>query len=132
MPISRSLRSIVLVDAATCAAMGALLVLGHAGIAQITRIPSPLLWYAGLALFPIAAFMAAVATRTAPPPAAVRLIVLGNVLWVAGSLLLLVGGWIAPNGLGRAFVLGQALVVAALAGLEHKASQGPLPRLSAG
>ena len=127
-----SLRNILLVDAVTCAAMGALLAFGSGPIGGLTAIPPALLFCAGLSLFPIAAFMAVVATRRVIRPAAARLVVVGNVLWVAGSALLLASGWIAPNPLGVAFVAGQALAVAGLAWLEHAALGGARMALRAG
>jgi hypothetical protein len=124
MPISPSpfsLRNLLLVDALSSAAMGVLLALGSTAISDLTRIPPALLLYAGFGLLPVTAFMTIVATRAAVSPAAVRLIIAGNALWVAASLLLLVTPWIEPNGLGSVFIAGQALVVAVLTGLEHRA-----------
>jgi hypothetical protein len=46
------------------------------------------------------------------------LVIGGNVLWVIGSVALMVGGWIAPNRLGYAFIGAQAVAVAVLAALE--------------
>jgi hypothetical protein len=40
------------------------------------------------------------------------------VLWVAGSIGLLVSGWVAPTMLGTAFVTAQAVVVGVLAELQ--------------
>jgi ABC-type sugar transport system permease subunit len=57
----------------------------------------------------------AVAKRPLVNATATRLIIVGNALWVAGSVLLLVSGWIAPNILGWAFIAAQALFVAVLA-----------------
>ena len=127
-----SLRNVLLVDAVTCGVMGASLALGASTIGTLTQIPPALLFYAGLSLFPIAAFMAAVASRPAIHPAAVWLIIAGNGLWVVGSFILVLAGWIAPNALGSAFIVGQALVVAALAKLEHGALRDGLllPRAS--
>lgn len=76
--------------------------------------------------------MAAVASRSVTPRIAAGLVVAGNALWVAVSLFLLLGGWIAPNALGLAFVIGQALVVAALAKLEFDAWQTSDLQRSAG
>lgn len=123
------LRTILLLDAATCAVMGAALALGAAPIARLTDIPPGLLLYAGLSLFPIAAFIAIVAMR--PVPATVWLVILGNLGWVAGSLLLLVSGWIAPNGLGYAFVAVQAIAVAVITKLEHGALRQAVPAAAA-
>lgn len=122
MPLPRlALRSLLLMDAATCTAMGGLLVLGAAAVGDLTGLPPALLFYAGLALIPTAAFMALVATRPAVPPAGVWLIIAGNGLWAAASLLLLASGLVTPNALGVAVVIGQALAVALLAKLEHDA-----------
>ncbi|MEJ8571833.1 hypothetical protein [Microbaculum marinum] len=129
---SLPLRAILGIDAATCAVMGLVLITGAGFIAGVTAIPAGLLCYAGLALLPIAAFMAIVASRPTPPAAGVWLVVTGNVLWVAASLVLAFGGLIAPNGLGWAFVLAQALIVAALAWLEYGALRGAVVRLQAG
>ncbi len=62
-----SLKSLLALDAATCAAMGALLLLGSAPVAEVTQIPAGLLFWAGASLLPIAAFMA-ISSRTTPVP----------------------------------------------------------------
>jgi hypothetical protein len=116
-----TLRNLLLIDAATCATMGGLLVLGSAPVGQLTQIPSSLLFYVGLSLFPIAAFMAVVAARPVNNPTATWLIIIGNGLWVGGSVVLLTSGWIAPNYLGYGFIAAQAVAVALLATLEHRA-----------
>jgi hypothetical protein len=113
------LRTILLVDAVTCVVMGAALVSGAAMIAALTALPPALLLYAGFALFPIAAFMIAVAGMSITWRAGVWLIIAGNAAWVVGSLWLLVSGFIAPNALGCAFIAAQAIAVALLATLEH-------------
>lgn len=116
---SSFLRQVLLLDAATCVAAGALMTFGARPVASVTAIPPTLLLYAGLSLFPIAAFMAAVAVRPVVSVAAVWLIIAGNALWVVASLCLMLGDWIAPNALGYAFIAVQALAVAVLAKLEH-------------
>lgn len=110
------LKRVLLVDAATCIAFGALCSLASNEIAALTGIAPAILLYAGLSLFPIALFMLLVAAQ--PRPALVLLAVLGNAGWVAGSLLMLTGAVAAPNALGTAFILLQALTVAVLAVLE--------------
>jgi hypothetical protein len=42
-----------------------------------------------------------------------------NAAWVAASARALLLGWIQPNGLGYAFVIGQAAAVAVLAGMQY-------------
>ena len=41
-----------------------------------------------------------------------------NAVWTLDSVLLLFSGWIEPNGLGYAFVIGQAVIVGVFAELE--------------
>jgi hypothetical protein len=112
------LRTVLLVDAATCVATGLLMALGADLVAEYTAIAAPLLRYAGLSLFPLAAFIA-VAGTCSLVSAAVWVVIAGNALWVAGSVLLLAGGFISPNFLGYAFVGAQAVAVAVLAELEY-------------
>ena|SRR5215211_30632 len=109
------LRNVLLVDAATCVASGILMTLGSGPIASLTAIPPALLLYAGLSLIPVAAFMTMTATRPVISRLAVWLIIDGNVLWVAGSLWLMVGSPIAPTAISYAFIGVQALAVAILA-----------------
>ena len=47
-----------------------------------------------------------------------------NALWVAESVAILALGWVAPNALGVAFVLAQALIVAVFAGLQAVGLRG--------
>ena len=127
MPISSarlSFSKILIVDASTCAVMGALLAFGSHQIGALTAIPPALLFYAGLSLFPVAVFMAVLAARPAIQPSVAWLAVWGNALWVAASVVLLGSGWIAPNALGIAFIAGQAFAVAGLAWLQHVALRG--------
>jgi hypothetical protein len=112
------LRTVLLADAVTCIASGLLMTLGAGIVASQTALPVVLLISAGLSLFPIAAFIAVVATRPSSWPVGVWVVIFGNIGWIAGSVLLLFSGLVAPNGLGHAFVLGQALAVAILVQLE--------------
>lgn len=117
-----SLQWLLGIDAATCIGMGLLLALTAAPIAALTALPAPLLFWAGVLLFPIGVFMAVFAGAAAVPTWAARVVVAGNALWVLGSLALPVMGMVAPNAFGWAFLLMQALVVALLAWLEWGAA----------
>lgn len=119
-----TLRNLLFADATTCAAMGLLLTVGAETISPITDIPAALLSAAGWSLFPIAAFMVAVAVRPLLNMAGAWLVIIGNWGWVAGSLLLLSGLWFSPNVVGIAFISAQAFAVAVLALLEHRALYG--------
>lgn len=118
---NNTLSNILLLDAATCVVTGALMAFGSSFVAGLTHIPAPLLFWAGLVLFPIAALMVYAGVQVPPPRAIVWLIVLGNIGWVIASLGLF--AFIAPNALGTLFILAQAIVVALLAMLEHSALQ---------
>lgn len=118
---NNTLQNVLLLDAATCVAAGALMAFGSSFVAGLTAIPVPLLYWAGLILFPCAALMAYAGLQTVPPRPIVWLIVLGNIGWVIASVAVL--AFIAPNALGYIFILAQAIVVAVLALLEHSALQ---------
>jgi hypothetical protein len=113
-----SLRNVLLVDAATCLLTGAMLTFGAHLLGQLTAIPTTLLLYAGVSLIPIAAFMAVTAMRAVLLPLGVWLVIAGNALWVAASVGLMIGPWIAPNAWGYAFIAAQAAAVAVLTKLE--------------
>ena len=57
------------------------------------------------------------------PVWASSLVVAGNLLWVLASLLLPLTGLFAPNVLGWAFLLAQAVVVLCFTWLEWKAAR---------
>jgi hypothetical protein len=123
IPLFGSLKNVLFVDAATCVACGALMAFGAVPVAAATAIPAALLFYAGLSLFPIAAFMAFAGARVERMPVLAWLAAGGNALWVAASFGLLIGRAVVPNLLGEVFVIGQAAVVAALALLEMKGAR---------
>lgn len=118
---NNTLQNVLLLDAATCVGAGALMAFGSNFVAGLTAIPAPLLYWAGLILFPIAALMAYAGLQATPPRPIVWLIVLGNIGWVIASVAVL--AFIAPNALGTIFILAQATVVGVLALLEHSALQ---------
>jgi uncharacterized membrane protein len=114
---STFLRRALWVDAATCLATGALLATAASPLAPFLGLPDELLRYAGVALFPVAAFMGWLSLRREVPRWGAWLAVLGNAGWVAGSALVLFV--LSPTALGYAFVVAQAAAVAALAELEY-------------
>lgn len=109
------LRSALLGDAAASGATGVVMALGAGFLTDLLALPEPLLRGAGLLLLPFAAFVAFLGTRESPSRGAVLAVIAVNAAWTAGSVLLLVGGWVAPTALGVAFVVFQAIVVAAFA-----------------
>lgn len=112
------LRLALLADAIASGAMGLLLVLAAAPLGDWFGLPVGLVREVGLILMPYAALLACLASRAKTPRLPAQFVVAGNVLWVAGSLLLLVSGVVSPTRLGIAFVIGQALIVAILAEVQ--------------
>ncbi|TAJ33561.1 hypothetical protein [Bosea sp. (in: a-proteobacteria)] len=112
------LRRALALDAAACAAMGALLAVAAAPLAAWLGLPAPFLRGAGLLLLPCAAVLAWLAIRQDVPRLAAFAVIAVNLVWITDSLLLLAGGWFAPTGLGIAFVLAQAATVLALTTME--------------
>ena len=108
--------------------MGSLLTVGADTLSGLTLIPTALLFHAGVVLLAIAAYMTAIALPAAIPPAGALLVVAGNALWAACSILLLVSGWIEPNFLGGVLIAVQAAAVALLAFLEYGALNGAFVR----
>lgn len=113
------LRRILAFDAATCLAMGLLFTIAAEVLSQWFMLPAPVLRIGGFMLLGCAAFIGWVASRPQPPRLLVWTIVAGNALWALESVVMLWSGWLQPNSLGAAFVLAQALAVAAIAELEH-------------
>jgi hypothetical protein len=109
------LRHALIGDALASGATGLLLAGGAGFLTGPLGLPEELMRYAGLFLLPYAAVVAYVGTRAAVWKGAVWAIIAANAVWVVESLLLLVGGWVAPTALGAAFIAAQALVVAAFA-----------------
>nr|WP_294810569.1 hypothetical protein [uncultured Sphingomonas sp.] len=117
MTRNQLLRPVMLFDAATCLAMGGLLVAAAGPIAGLTELPVPLLREAGILLFPFALFVLWAARQGGGWP--VQLVAGLNLAWVAASFGVI--AWVQPNGLGIAFVAVQALAVGAIAALQFHA-----------
>ena len=114
VPNPTFLRRVLTLDAAASAATGALMAIGAPWLAAPLGLPAELLVPAGLSLFPFAAYVGYLASRTQVAPNMVWAVVAINVLWVAQSFGLLASGWYAPTALGTAFVAAQALAVGGL------------------
>jgi hypothetical protein len=116
--VSTFLRATLWADAAICAAMGLLMTIFSMGLSTLLSLPAPLLFYAGLSLFPVSAFLVYVATRRKTSAPLVWAIVFGNALWTLDSILILLTGLVTPNISGLYFVVLQAAGVAVFVCLE--------------
>jgi hypothetical protein len=116
---SSFLRRVLALDAVSSGLMGLAMLSFASFISQLLNLPVELIRDAGLVLLPFAVFVGYIAAREQPPRAGVWVIIALNVLWVVDSLALLFMGWAAPNALGYAFVIAQALAVGVFAELEY-------------
>jgi CHASE2 domain-containing sensor protein len=115
---SSFLRKALLADALLTAITGITAVLGSGLLANLLRLRPAWLVGSGSVLIAFASLVAYLATRERAIRPWVVAVIASNALWVVGSFLLLLFGWIDPNLLGRTFVIGQAVIVAVLAELE--------------
>jgi hypothetical protein len=112
------LRRVLSLDALASGATGVLLAVGAGPLEGLLGLSPALTRPAGIFLIAYAAAVAWLASRPAFPRALIWTVIVGNSLWVIESLSLLVTGWVHPTGLGYAFVVAQAVVVALLAELQ--------------
>lgn len=117
MPVTISpiLRKALAADAAVSGAAAALMLVGTGILGPLLDLPAGLLQAAGAVLVPYVLLLALWSRRPALPRAVILGVVTANALWVLGSILLLVAGPVSPNALGIAFVIAQAVAVAAFA-----------------
>ncbi len=112
------LRRVLLVDAVASGAMGIGFLTLTPVIASLFELPRILVWEAGIALVPFAAFVGYLASQQHPSRAAVWIVIAVNALWTINSIALLFTGWVSPSALGIAFVIAQAAVVGLFAELQ--------------
>lgn len=116
---STLLRKALSADALLSGLTGFALAFGSDLLGNFLGLKAALLLWSGIILIPFAAFVAYLAARDRVLRLWVIAVIVGNVLWAAASILLLLIGWIKPNLLGEAFVFSQAVIVAILAELEY-------------
>ena len=119
------LRRVLGVDAITCVAAGALMAGAAGPLAELTGAPREILSLGGLSLFPIAALFAWMSRTPRLSAPLAWTAVVGNLGWVAASLAVAMAFPLAP--FGYVFVVGQALAVLVLAGLEYLGLHGRQP-----
>lgn len=112
------LRWALLADACASGVMALMMLLFASALEGLLQIPARFLFNVGLILVPYSALVGYLGTRESLPNWIVWAVIGANVLWVLDSVLVAMSGWLAPNGLGYAFIYGQALAVAAFADLQ--------------
>jgi hypothetical protein len=113
-----ALRRVVLADGLACGASGAVLTVAAGALDGPLGLSEAFLRAIGVLLLVVAAGVLFLATRATLPRPAVWVLAGLNLLWASGSLILLLTGWIDPTTTGVVVIIGQALLVAAIAELE--------------
>ncbi|WP_033073400.1 hypothetical protein [Sphingopyxis sp. MWB1] len=115
-----NLKQILALDAISCLVMFLLCLFATSLISSLTGLPAIVLTVAGWILLASAAIMATVALQAPARAAGVQLIVLGNLLWVAASVLLAFFFWPQLTPLGVIIIAAQAAAVLLFAWGEAK------------
>ena len=116
---SSFLRGALLADAIASGAIGLLLAIAAAPLANLLALPDAFLREAGLLLIPYALFVGYLGSRTRLPVTLAWVIVVGNAAYVLASFALLVSPWLSPNLYGALFIAVQAIAVGVLAELQY-------------
>jgi hypothetical protein len=93
-------------------------------VSALLDVPATLLRYAGIGLIPFVAYVFYLSRRASLAPASVVFVIALNVAWVIASGVLLLSGQIHPNAFGYAFVIAQAIAVAAFAEMQYVGLRG--------
>jgi hypothetical protein len=115
---SKLLRRSLQLDAVASGALGILLLVAGPTLDDLLRIPMAVLVSVGLFLIAYAASLWIIGPRHHVPVPAVWAVVIGNLLWVAASLVVVVAGWWSPSAAGTALVLAQTAAVVLFAVLQ--------------
>jgi hypothetical protein len=115
---SKLLRLALQLDAVASGALGVLLVIAGPALDDLLRIPMAVLVPVGLFLVAYAASLWSIGARRHVPVPAVWAVIIGNLLWVAASLVVVVAGWWSPSAAGTALVLARAAAVVLFAMLQ--------------
>ncbi len=113
------LRTALWADAIVSLASGALQVAFSGPTSEQLGLPVSLLAYTGEFFLLYGAAVALLATRKQPPARVVRFLIIGNALWAAATLALLLIGGLTPTLPGKGYVVMQAVIVAILADLQY-------------
>lgn len=112
------LRNTLLADAAMGASAAAITIFASGFLSDLLALPQALIFWTGVTLVPIVAFLLVMARRSVVPRSWLREIVFINWAWVAASVGFLAFAPITPNALGIGFIVAQAVSVAAFAALQ--------------
>jgi hypothetical protein len=112
------LRFALRLDAAITGLNGAAYILAAPVLDDLLGLSTGLLRGTGAFLLGVAAAVWLVGTRRSPGTAAVRAVIALNALWAVGSVVAVLTGAGTPTTVGAVWIVLQAVVVAAFAGLQ--------------
>lgn len=113
------LRRILVIDAVFSGVSALALAGGAALLAPLLNLPEVLLRESGLFLIAYAALVGWLGTRATLSASAVWAVIVVNAVWVLASVALLVSPAVAPNWLGEAAIVLQAIAVGVIAELQY-------------
>ena len=116
-PRADLLRLALVADAAVTGANAFAYLAGAVVLDSVLGVPTALLLVLGAFLAVYSAFVLRVATR--PARAGVVAVILANLAWAAGSLLVLALDTFTPDPVGQVWIALQAVVVAGFAALQY-------------
>jgi len=119
------LRRALLADAVISGATGVLMLAGANLVDGLLGLPAGLLRETGIILIPYGVLVGVLGLRERVTAAAVWAVIACNGLWAVGSIGLIASALVSPSILGYAFVVAQALVVAAFAELQYMGLRRP-------
>jgi hypothetical protein len=112
------LRFALIADLAFSAVAAVLLSAVAGPLGGLFALPADFVRAVGLVLVPWCAILILVLAGKLPAVAGTRFVIAANAAWVVASIALLFTGWVAPNALGTAFIVVQAVAVAVFAELQ--------------
>lgn len=112
------LRRALQADAIFSGAAALMLVFGAGLLASLLNLPETFLRSTGLVLVVFVLGVGYLASRDMMSKAAVWTVIAVNAIWTIDSFILLISGWLAPNLLGQAFIVMQAVAVGVFAELQ--------------
>lgn len=125
----KALRNALRLDAVVTGANGAVYLVAAGPVGDLMSLSPTLLRVAGAFLLAFTACVWLTGSRREIHRPAVVAIIAVNGVWAAGSLVAAVAGWGAPDALGTAWIVAQAVMVGGfaelqLAGLRRSAHRG--------
>jgi hypothetical protein len=112
------LRKVLIADAVISGSAGLALIAGADLTHSLLGLPSPLIFWSGVALVPFIATLVLVIRANAAPAGVLVGIIAINFAWVAASLFVAFGPVFAPTLFGKVFVCAQAAMVLLFAELQ--------------